>query len=567
MKQNSQKTIPAIACLILVAALGGLAGCKPKKAEMGIQTAALARVPDIKERLAKYSPTDIVFDKALLDDENRQLLDKFLAAARHMDDIFWKQAYPEGGALREALEKSSEPWAPDFLRFLKINFGPFDRQDENRPFLGAAPKPLGAGLYPADLTQQEFEDYIASHPEVKQSFLSPYTVIKREGNGLVAVPYNIEYRDDIEPAAQALREAAAITANLSLKSYLLQRADDLLANDYYKSDCLWIDLKDTLAELVIGPFEVYEDGLMGIKAAYECFVYINDRAEMEKLKGYLSFLEEMQKQLPVEPRYKDQEVGSLESPLNVVLEVFTAGDTKAGIQTSAFVLPNDEKVREEKGTKKVFLKNVMEAKFEKSLVPISRRVLSGEDAALVSFDAYFNEVVMHEICHVLGPSYVTLTDGSRITINQALKEHNTALEEAKADIVGLHNVPLLMERGWIPKEKEREIYTSYLAGMFRSLRFGAASAHGLGTISQLNYLREKGAFLYDPDTEKFRVDFDKVKPAVRDLAAELLTIQGEGNYEKAGQFLAVYGTQDEVIRKMITKLADIPVDIEPVFKF
>jgi hypothetical protein len=567
MKAKSQKTITAVTCFLLTTALGGLPGCRSKKADEGIQLATIARVPDIKERLAKYSPTDIVFDEALLNDENRQVLDKFLLAARHMDDIFWKQACPEGAELRDALERSSEPWAPDFLHFLRINFGPFDRQDENTPFLGSAPKPPGAGLYPADLTQPEFEAYIASHPEVKESFLSPYTVIKREGNELIAVPYNIEYREDLAPAAQALREAAAITTNPSLKSYLLQRADDLLANDYYKSDCLWIDLEDTLAELVIGPFEVYEDGLMGIKAAYESFVYINDRAGMEKLKGYLSFLEEMQRQLPVEAKYKDQEVGSLESPLNVVIEVFTAGDTKAGIQTSAFVLPNDEKVREEKGTKKVFLKNVMEAKFEKSLVPISRRVLSEEDAALVSFDAYFNEVVLHEICHALGPSYVNMADGSRVTINQALKEHNTALEEAKADIVGLHNVPLLMEQGWIQKEKEREIYTTYLAGMFRSLRFGSASAHGLGTIAQLNYLREKEAFLYDPETEKFRVDFDRVKPAVRNLAAELLTIQGEGNYEKAGQFLANYGTQDEVIRKMIAKLVDIPVDIEPVFKF
>jgi hypothetical protein len=567
VKTKKRKITIAIGCFVLTAALGHLAGCKSKKAEQGIPLATMARVSDIKERLAKYSPTDIVFDKSLLDDENRQLLEKFVVAARQMDSIFWKQAYPEGAALRDALETSSEAWAPDFLRFLKINFGPFDRQDENRPFLGSAPKPLGAGFYPEDLTQKEFEDYIASHPEVREAFLSPYTVIKREGEGLIAVPYNIEYRDDLGPAAQALREAAAITTNASLKSYLLQRADDLLANDYYKSDCLWIDLKDTLAELVIGPFEVYEDGLMGIKAAYESFVYINDRAEMEKLKGYLSFLDEMQRELPVEPKYKDQEVGSLESPLNVVIEVFTAGDTKAGIQTSAFVLPNDEKVREEKGTKKVFLKNVMEAKFEKSLIPISQRVLSEEDAALVSFDAYFNEVVLHEICHALGPSYATMPNGDRLTINQALKEHNTALEEAKADIVGLHNVPLLMERGWIPKEKEREIYTTYLAGMFRSIRFGAASAHGLGTIAQLNYLREKGAFLYDPATEKFRVDFDRVKPAVRDLAAELLTIQGEGNYERAGQFLAKYGTQDDVIREMIAKLADIPVDIEPVFRF
>ena len=552
---------------LLVAGFCFVSACKTKEAQEEDQLSGLWRAPDIAARLAKYSPTEITFDKSLLNEEDRKVLDKMVAAARFMDDIFWKQTDPTGFPLMEALQKSKQPWAPEYLHFVKINFGPFDIQDENKPFIGSAQKRPGASFYPPDLTKKEFEDYVAAHPEQKEALESPYTVIKRNGSELAAVPYNVEYGKDLEPAAAALREAGEITSNPSLKAYLLQRAKDLLSNDYYKSDCLWIDLKDNLVETVIGPFEVYDDNLLGLKASYESFVYINDRAEMEKITGYLNYLEELQQNLPVEPKYKDQKVSGLESPLNVVLEVYIAGNTKAGIQTSAFVLPNDEKVREEKGSKKVFLKNVMEAKFQKSLIPISERVLAPEDAKRVSFSAYFNEVVLHEICHALGLNYVSLPDGTRISVGKALKEHNSAIEEAKADIVGLWSVPLLMERGFIAKEREAEVYATYLAGMFRAMRFGATEAHGLGTLVQFNYLREKGAFLYDPGTEKYSVNQATIRQAVQDLAAEFLVIEGKGSYEEAGAFLSKYGKLDEITRKTIEKLADIPVDIEPIFPF
>jgi hypothetical protein len=567
MKIRQRNLLASLMVFLLIAAPSCFFGCKAKKVKEENRLSGLWRAPDIKERLAKYAPTEITFDESLLDDESHKVLDKLVTAARSMDNIFWKQTDPEGLPLKEALEKSTERWAPDYLHFLKINFGPFDLQDENKPFIGSAQKLPGAGFYPPDLTKKEFEDYVAAHPENKEALESPYTVIKRKGGQLVAVPFSTEYKEDLKPTAKALREAAGISSNPSLKAYLLQRAEDLLANNYYTSDCLWIDLKDNLLEIVIGPFEVYEDNLLGLKASYESFVYINDRTEMEKIKGYLTFLEEMQQNLPVELKYKDQKVAGLESPLNVVLEGFIAGNAKAGIQTSAFVLPNDEKVRAEKGTKKVFLKNMMEAKFRKSLIPISERVLSPEDAKLVSFSAYFNEVILHEICHALGLNYITLPDGSKISVNKALKEHYSATEEAKADIVGLYSIHLLMDRGWIPKDKEAEIYTTYLAGMFRALRFGATEAHGLGTLVQFNYLREKEAVLHDPQTEKFKVNQSKIRQAVQDLAAQFLSIQGHGSYEEAGQFLSRYGKMDEITQKTIRKLADIPVDIEPLFRY
>ena len=554
----------AVSFLVFLAGLNSR--CKGK-AEKEEAVAPLEKAPDIKERLAKLAPTDITYDESLLNEEQKEVLEKLVAAARYMDKIFWKQASHAGLEIRRQLEQSTDPADKDYLRYLTINFGPYDRLEENKPFIGTQAKPQGAGFYPPDLTREELENYIAEHPEKKEMLLSHYTVVKREDGELTAVSYNEEYREELEAAAKYLREAAEITSNPSLKEYLEQRSEDLLRNDYYESDCDWINLEGNLVEIIIGPFEVYEDGLMGLKAAYEAFIYINDLEEMRKVDGYLNYLEAMQKNLPVEQKYKDQEMGGLESPLNVVIEVFTAGDTKAGVQTLAFVLPNDERVREEKGTKKVFLKNMMEAKFRKSLVPISERVLAAEDKELVSFYGYLTVVILHEIAHALGVNYVTLADGTKITVNQALKEYYSAIEEAKATIAGMCNVPLLVEKGLVPAEREKEIYTSYLAGIFRSIRFGVHSAHGLATMMEFNFLREKGAFLYDEETERFRIDFGRVKDAVNELAQTLLTLQGDGDYEKAGAFIARYGHMDELTKAVLSKLEDIPVDIEPLFSF
>jgi hypothetical protein len=545
--------------------LASLPGCKAKTGKEEKPMDSLAKLPDIRDRLVKYSPTDIVIDEKLLTPEDRQVLAKLVLAARKIDDIYWGQSYPEGLALRDRLEQSPDPADKDYLRFLNINFGPFDRQDENRPFIGTARKPAGAGFYAPDLSREEFEAYLKQHPELRESFESPYTVIRRDRGGLVAVPYNIAYKDDLEVVAGHLREAAALTSNPSLKKYLGRKADDLLSNDYFTGDCLWIDLKDNLVEIVIGPYEVYEDGLMGLKASYESYVYFNDRAEMAKIKGYLDFLEDMQKNLPVAPKYKGQKVTGLESPLHVVFEVLAAGDCKAGVQTSAFVLPNDERVRDKKGTKKVFLKNIMEAKFNKSLVPIARRVLGPDDAAAVSFFAYFNETILHEICHALGLNYITLPDGTKTTVNKALRDLQSCIEEAKADVVGVYNIPLLMEKGWIPADRAKEVYTTYLAGMFRAMRFGVTEAHGLGTLIQFNYLREKGAFVHDAATGTFRVDFQKIREAVRDLAARFLILEGDGDYDQAARFVKQYGRVDDLTRRTIETLKDIPVDIEPIF--
>jgi hypothetical protein len=559
-------TAPRAAASAVLFSLAILAGCKAGGDKASGTAPEMFKAPDIQERLAKFSPTEIAADETLLAPEDRPVLNALIEAAKLVDRIFWEQAYPPAWAMKEDLERSADPADKDYLRFLEINFGPFDRQDENKPFLGTAAKPAGAGFYPADLTKEEFEAYVAAHPGEREALESPFTVVKRETGRLAAVPYSKAYEDLLVPIAERLRAAAGLTSNLSLKGYLERRAADLLTNDYYESDCLWIDLKDNRPEIILGPYETYEDGLLGIKASFEAFVYVNDFAAMAKLRGYVDHLEAMQRNLPVEAKYKTAQVKGLDSPLNVVQEVFTAGDTKAGVQTSAFVLPNDEKVREKKGTKKVFLKNMMEAKFRKSLVPISERVLAPADAAKVTFDAYFNETLLHEISHVLGINYVVLPDGTRTTVNKALGDLGAAVEEGKADIVGMSNIPLLVEAGLIPRESEESLYATYLAGMFRSMRFGAAEAHGLGVLIQFNFMREAGAFVLDPAAGRYEVDYGKIRGAIRDLAAAFLIVEGDGDYAKAKAFVDRYRTMDEPTKAMIETLKDIPVDIYPVFK-
>lgn len=547
-------------------------GCTPKEEE-GEEEAAVTEiagysvVPDIEDRLAQFAPTDIGFEESLLNDEQKQVLEKLVMAAKAIDKIFWKQASHKGLKVLQDFESSDNPAAADFVRYLKINFGPYDRLDENKPFIGTDPKPLGAGFYPSDMTKEYFEGYVTGNPGMKQALEDTYTIVRRQDDSLIAIPYNEAYKEELEVIAQHLREAAEITTDEPFKAYLEQKADDLLANEWYKSDSMWIDLKENLLEILIGPYEVYEDGLFGLKAAYESFVYVNDFDEMAKLKAYLDHLGEMQNLLPVEPEYKNARIEGLASPLNVVIEVFAAGDTKAGVQTLAFVLPNEERIREEKGTKKVFLKNIQEAKFDKVLVPISKKVLAEENSQHVSFYAYFTETILHEISHVFGSNYIALEDGTETTVRKALADLYSSIEECKATIVGMHNVPFLIEKGLIPEDKAQEIYTTYLAGMFRSIRFGAHEAHGMGTLMQLNFHRETGTFIFDPETQKFTVDMDKIAGSITEMAKKILILEGDGSYENAAAFIAKYGKIDTVIQGLLDGLTDIPVDIQPIYKF
>lgn len=514
---------------------------------------------EIRKSLEAFAAVPLRFDPATLSTEEREVLKRLVKAARLMDEVFLRQVWSGNVALRESLGKGD----PDRFRLFQINFGPFDRLNENRPFATSESKPLGANFYPADLGKDEVERWIREHPADEKAFRSSFTVIRREGGKLVAVPYSQAYREFLEPAAALLREAAGLTTNPSLHRFLEMRARDLLTDDYYESDMAWMDLQGTAIEFILGPYEVYEDRLLGCKAAFEAFVTVKNPEESRKLSIYESHLTDMEKNLPLADEYKNFSRGK-SSPMAVVDQVFSAGDTKSGVQTSAFNLPNDERVREAKGSKKVMLRNVMQAKFEKTLTPIADQVLDPSIRPNLDFQAFFDHVVLHEISHGLGPGRITVA-GRSTTVSQELKELYPAIEECKADISGAWNLLYLMDKGVLPRRAD-QMNATFLAGLFRSVRFGIAEAHGLGVMIQYNYLKEKGAIRYDAATGKYRIEAAAMKGAIEGLSREVLTLEARGDYAAARALIARYGAMPSEVETTLGKLRDIPVDIQPVFQ-
>jgi len=518
----------------------------------------------VKETLQKFAPVTIAYDKSILSEKDQQVVKKLVQAANYMNKIFLRQVFSKNEEIKKTLEKSKNPDDKPYLELFNIMFGPINRLDKNNLFIGTWPTPEGANYYPEDLTKEEFLKWIKNHPEDKKNFESEFTVIRRKGDGLVSIPYSEAYADLLKPAAKLLNQAAELSENESLKKFLHSRADAFLSNDYYQSDIDWMNL-DSKIEIVIGPYEVYEDNLMGYKAAFESFICVVDPDESEKLQIVSKYLTDMEKNLPYKDEYKNFKRGGF-SPIKVVQEIYTAGDTRAGVQTLAFNLPNDERVREAKGFKNVLLKNVQEAKFEKILIPIAEKVMDPAQLPNVTFDSYFNHTLMHEISHGLGPGTLTLPNGEKTTVNKQLAETYSIIEECKADVCGNYNLQYLIDKGIFPKESEKNLYTTYLAGMFRSVRFGIQKSHGAGNMIQFNFLLENGAFNFDEKLGKFKVNQKNAKNAVKSLAHILLTIQAEGNYNAAKNLIKNYGVMTETMREALGKLSDIPVDIKPVYE-
>ena len=512
----------------------------------------LTVVSDVEERLAQLAPTELEVDLSGLPDSEREALGHLLAAARLMDEIFLRQVWTGNPALRDRVGVLDEA----AQIYYEANFGPWDRLDEMAPFIGTTPHPPGAGYYPVDMTKAEFEAWVEAHPEDREAFESLYTLIRRSGDGLVAEPYSEAYLEWLAPAADHLRAAAAATANESLRTFLEQRADA-----YYESDLAWMDL-DAPVEITIGPYEVYEDRLFGYKAAFEAFVTVTlpeESAELERFKSQLPWLEA---NLPIPDEHKNPDRGT-ESPIRVVDEIFVGGDSKAGVQTLAFNLPNDERVREAKGSKKVMLRNMLRAKYDKLLVPIAERVLVPEDVARVSFEAFFAESLHHELSHGLGPGRITI-DGRETEVRKELKDLYSVMEEAKADVMGIYNIMALAERGEIAQTVLATLEPTYVAGLFRSARFGVHEAHGRGVISQFNYLMDHGALEVD-EAGRFRTVSELFPQVVADLLAEMLMLQALGDYEATQVFLDTYGHPERELLDAIDRLGDVPVDILPLY--
>jgi hypothetical protein len=508
----------------------------------------------------RFAPVELTVDLSGLPASEQQALGKLVAAARLMDTLFLRQVWAGNEAMLLRLVQTNSPHLREFL----VNKGPWSRLDKNAPFVPGAPaKPDGANFYPPGATKAELEEWGKKlTPAERERASGFFTVVRRAPDGkFLVVPYSVEYQAELALAASLLRDAAGLTTQPTLKTFLEKRAAAFLSNDYYESDLAWMKL-DASVEPTIGPYEVYEDEWFNAKAAFEAFITVRDDAETKKLERFSAELQDIENHLPIDAALRNPKIGAL-APIRVVNEIFCAGDANHGVQTAAFNLPNDERIEREVGTKRVMLKNVQEAKFNKVLLPIARVALGAGDQKQVAFDSFFTHILMHELMHGLGPHTVAGGDG-KTTVRAALQQTYSAIEEAKADISGLFAMQFLVDKGVLPKTMERTMYVTFLASAFRSIRFGISEAHGKGQALQLNYLMDRGAFKVDA-RGTFSVDAAKVKEGVAALTRELMTLQAHGDRAHAQELLAKLGVVRPEVQRVLDKLKSVPVDIEPRF--
>ncbi|MBF9253974.1 Zn-dependent hydrolase [Pontibacter sp. 172403-2] len=502
----------------------------------------------IQQKLDMYATVRLTTDLSKLSEKEKQMLPLLMQASDIMNELYWYETYGKGDSLLAALD--SEP----VKKFVQLNYGPWDRLNGNEPFIaGVGPKPAGANFYPEDMTKEEFEQ--ADLPDKA----SQYTFLRRDENGkLVTVPYHVQFEEEVQRAAGLLKRAADLTEDAGLKKYLNLRAEALLTDNYQPSDLAWMDMKSNKLDLVIGPIETYEDKLFGYKASHEAYVLVKDMDWSQRLARFAAFLPELQRGLPVAAKYKKETPGS-DADLNAYDVVYYAGDSNAGGKTIAINLPNDEEVQLTRGTRRLQLKNAMRAKFDKIMVPIAEELIAEDQQQHVTFDAFFANTMFHEVAHGLG---IKNTINGKGTVREALKEHASALEEGKADILGLYMITQLKEKGELEGSLE-DYYTTFLAGIFRSVRFGAADAHGKANMVRFNFFKDNGAFERDEATGKYRVNYQKMREAMNKLSETILTLQGNGDYEGVQKLVDEKGIISPQLQADLDRLSEknIPVDI------
>jgi hypothetical protein len=547
-------TAALLAAVGAVVAARGVAGAIPDQAALEKMT-------------ARFAPTEITADVGGLPSNERQALGKLVQASRLVDALFLRQAWAGNEAELMRLVADTTPLGRARLHAFFINKGPWSRLDHDAPFIPGVPeKPAGANFYPSGATKADVEAWLSALPaEERRRATGFFTTIRRTPPGsaqpFMVVPYSVEYQGELARAADLLRQAAALTSQPTLKRFLETRAAAFISNDYYESDVAWMEL-DASIEPTIGPYEVYEDQWFNYKAGFESFITVRDQAESEKLARFSAELQDVENHLPIEPALRNPSLGTL-APIRVVNEIFAAGDANRAVQTAAYNLPNDERVVREKGTKRVMLKNVQEAKFKIVLLPIAKIALAPADQPQVAFDAFFTHILMHELMHGLGPHNIRVA-GRETTVRQELKDTYSAIEEAKADASGLWALQYLVDKGSLPKTMQQTMYTTFLASAFRSVRFGLNEAHGRGIAIQLNALIDAGAFRVAPEGT-FSVDPAKVRDGVTALARDLMMLEAAGDYAKARALIDKMGVLRPEVTRVLDRLTTVPVDIEPRF--
>ena len=525
----------------------------------------LVVVADLDLRLAKFRPVKMRFDSAGLTAREKQLVEKLIEASHHLEDIYWRQSDPEGLALYRSLEGGRNSADQKLLRFLRINGSRFDLIDDNKPFVGTERIAPGRGFYPKGLTREQIEQYVKEHPEKKAEIYSPYTVVERRDSQLAGVPYHIAYREFLEPAVKTLREAARLSDDPAFAKFLQLRADALLTDDYYASDLAWLDLKNPKFDVIFAPYDVYLDDLLGVKAEYGAAVLIRDEKESQKLALFQKYVADLQDALPLPPEDRPSKKGRA-TPMEVMDAPFRAGDLRHGYQAVADTLPDDPRIVEEKGTKKIFFKNFMDARVNYIVLPIAQRLMRSDQAAQASGEGYLSAVMMHEISHGLGPTFAR-TPGGQVRINEAIGPAYSALEEAKADVVGMFGLLWLVNHRALPKERLEGYYASYVAGIFRTVRFGIAEAHGAAQMMEFNYLSEQNAIRWDAAAGRYAIDYARMPGAIAALAKELLEMEATGDRARVEKWFQKYGAIPDTLKSVLGKDSDIPVDIDPIFDF
>jgi Peptidase family M49 len=533
------------------------------KAQPNTQNFVIA--PNLMKELAKFKPVQMPFDSAHLTARERQMVGKLVEACQDLESIYWRQSDPEGLKLYQGLAGSREPKNIALRRFLRINGSRFDLINNDAPFVGTAPWPPGRGLYPPDLTHEEFDRYVAAHPDQKAALYDPWAVVRRKGAALEAIPYHVAYKEWVDPAAKALRDAAGLSDDPAFAKFLRMRADALQTDQYFDSDIAWVSLVNPKFDVIFAPYETYLDDFLGVKTSYGAAVLVRNEAESRKLDVFQKYVPDIQDSLPLAAEDRPSKRG-LFSPMEVMDAPYRAGDLRHGYQAVADNLPNDPRIHEQKGSKKIFFKNFMDARVNYVILPIGMRLLRADEAALASAEGYLATTMMHEISHGLGPAFARTSSG-RKDIREAIGPTYSALEEAKADIVGLYGLKWLVDRGDLPKEKLNGYYASEVAGIFRTVRFGVAEAHGRAEIMEFNFYSERGAIARDAASGRYAIDFGRMPEAVAALARELLEEEATGDRARVEAWFTKYGAIPRDLAKALEAASDVPVDVDPISSF
>ncbi len=523
-----------------------------------------ASTENIAAQLAKFRPVQMPFSATGLSTREVQMVRKLVEAGQYFESIYWRQSDPEGLTLYKSLTNCQGSTEKQIHHFLLINGSRYDLLEGNKPFLAGTVYEPGHAIYPAGITRKEIEDYVAAHPAKKAEIYNPWTVVKRRGKELIGVPYHVEYREFVIPAAKALRDAAALSDDKAFANFLRLRADALLTDDYYKSDLAWVDLDNPKFDVIMAPYETYLDDLLGVKTSYGSAVMIRNPGESAKLATYKKYVADIQEALPLAAADKPSNAGH-PTPMEVMDTPYRSGDLRHGYQAVADNLPNDPRIHAEKGTKKIFFKNFMDARVNYVVLPIGKLLMRQDQANLASMDGYLSAVVMHEISHGLGPAYSRVA-GKRADIRESIGPMYSGLEEAKADIVGLYGLDWLMKKGVLPKSRAGDYYASHVAGIFRTVRFGVAEAHAKAEMMEFNYFVEQRAITREA-SGRYAIDFAKMPVAVASLAKELLEIEATGNRVRAEAWFKKYGTMPADLKAALSRTGSVPVDVDPITAF